>query len=151
MSSSSKRLRPVFGVRVGFDASVPADVLSPIRSTRAELVPPASDGHRQSEIIAGADTGTVSQDVQCQRWRAGLLVCGGVAVPSLDTSSPFTSCRYKLMTCVRLSLACRISADRRKKKKKKAPLIKGHFMEFFMADQDAHPRRRRCPLCRWPT
>lgn len=49
MSSSSKRLMPVFWVRVcrlecsGLDAAVPADVLSPIRSTRAELVLPSSD------------------------------------------------------------------------------------------------------------
>lgn len=44
-----------------------------------------------------------------------LLGCEGVVTPSFDTSSPFTSCLYRLMTCVRLSLACKISAESREK------------------------------------
>lgn len=41
--------------------------------------------------------------------------CEGMVMPSFVTSSPFTSCLYRLMTCVRLSLACKISAVNRKK------------------------------------
>lgn len=128
MSSSSNRLMPMFWVRVCrlegsvLEDAVLADVLSPIRSTSAELLLPALVREYWSVILQPAKMLSkcwtmavhTSQPFLAVSLKTSahvhLLGCEGVLMPSFDTSSPFTSCLYKLMTCVRLSLACKISA-----------------------------------------
>lgn len=52
--------------------------------------------------------------MQRPRKQKHLPGCEGVFVPSFATSSPCTSFLYRLMTCVKLSLASKISAVSRK-------------------------------------
>ena len=53
----------------------------------------------------------VGSQLSVKQWKnKHLLDCDGVVMSSFDMSSPLTSCLYWLMTCVRLSLACKISA-----------------------------------------
>lgn len=111
-SSSSKRLMPVFCVRVWrldaswLDGAVLADVFSPIRSSRAE--PGAEKRVSVYDLSEQACTKTTES---CRSKHTHVHLLGGrVVMSSADTSSPFTSCLYRLMTWVRLSLACKISA-----------------------------------------
>lgn len=80
--------------------------------------------------------------------------CEGMLVPSATTSSPCTSFLYRLMTCVKLSLASKISAVRRRLISKLF-----HFPPVFCwnifcnvcfiekwRDQRAYPRLHHYPL-----
>lgn len=117
------------------DGAVLADVLSPIRSTRAE--PGAARAHLLTICWTDVWDNTHVRLPGC---------C--VVVSSADTSSPFTSCLYRLMTWVRLSLASKIFAGNEEKQKDLVCACDGKATPFIFTEFGAYLRLRHCPLCR---